>query len=113
MTDIGGNAGKGDTYRPVDSRQYAKNYEAIFKEKKMKIWVATYGNLDRNNEAKLTQTVFKSPKEAKEWLWRKWLADFDTDYDQNETYTLADQRRMFREHCHECSLTTHIKMHTL
>lgn len=26
----GGDAGKGDRYRPVDYEQYAKNYEAIF-----------------------------------------------------------------------------------
>lgn len=38
-------AGKGDKYRPVDKKQYDKNYEAIFGKKK------------KNSEKKYTKII--------------------------------------------------------
>lgn len=34
--DINGQAGKGDTYRPVDYKTWCKNFDEIFKKKKAK-----------------------------------------------------------------------------
>ncbi len=31
---LGGEAGKGDTYRPVDRKMWSKNWDAIFNKKK-------------------------------------------------------------------------------
>jgi len=34
--DLNGQAGKGDTYRPVDYKVWCKNFDAIFNKKKPK-----------------------------------------------------------------------------
>lgn len=33
---MNGQAGKGDTYRPVDPRKWSENYDRIFRKKKVK-----------------------------------------------------------------------------
>lgn len=43
------NAGKGDTYRKVDTEQYSKNYDLIFKKKRK-------NGLNKTNKRRTTES---------------------------------------------------------
>ena len=44
-------AGKGDSYRKVDSEKFRKNYEEIFGEKPIKTWVPDPKDDPRNKRS--------------------------------------------------------------